>query len=85
MLNYPGSLILELRERACEPRLDSLVMVHCRGVGHLGGVLSAAEITAALFFREMRLDAPARRVRARSFRSRQQTYCYHPERTYPQP
>lgn len=56
-MNYhPESLILELEERARQLRLDSLDMIHRRKAGHPGGSLSAAEIVAALFFHQMRLD-----------------------------
>lgn len=56
-MNYHSeSLILELEERARQLRLDSLDMIHRRNAGHPGGSLSAAEIVAALFFHQMRLD-----------------------------
>lgn len=50
------SLILELEERARQLRLDALEMIHRRGAGHPGGSLSAAEIIAALFFHQLRID-----------------------------
>jgi len=50
------SLILELEERARQLRLDALEMIHRRGAGHPGGSLSAAEIMAALFFHQLRID-----------------------------
>jgi transketolase len=56
MAYHPESLILDLEERARELRIDSLRMIFNRQAGHPGGSLSAAEIMAALFFHEMRLD-----------------------------
>jgi transketolase len=56
MSYHPESLIVELEERACELRIDSLDMIYRRGAGHPGGSLSVAEIMAALFFHKMRLD-----------------------------
>jgi transketolase len=56
MSHYPESLIIELEERACELRIDSLDMIYRRKAGHPGGSLSAAEIMASLFFHKMRLD-----------------------------
>jgi transketolase len=56
MYHYPEKLILELEERACEMRIDSIEMIYRRGAGHPGGALSAAEIMAALFFQKLRLD-----------------------------
>jgi len=56
MTYHAESLILTLEERARELRIDSLRMIHSRQAGHPGGSLSAAEIMAALFFHEMRVD-----------------------------
>jgi transketolase len=56
MYYYPESLIVDLEERACQLRIDSVEMIHRRGSGHPGGALSAAEIMAALFFHKLRLD-----------------------------
>jgi transketolase len=53
---HPESLILSLESRARELRLDTIEMIYSRQAGHPGGSLSAAEIIAALFFHEMRLD-----------------------------
>jgi len=56
MSYHPESLILSLEDTARQLRLDSLRMIYKRQAGHPGGSLSAAEIMAALFFHEMRLD-----------------------------
>jgi len=56
MSYHSESLIIELEERARELRIASLDMIYRRGAGHPGGSLSAAEIMAALFFHQMRLD-----------------------------
>jgi transketolase len=56
MSYHPESLILSLEDTARQLRLDSLRMIYRRQAGHPGGSLSAAEIMAALFFHEMRLD-----------------------------
>lgn len=53
---HTESLILELEERARQLRLDALEMIHRRGAGHPGGSLSSAEIMAALFFHQLRID-----------------------------
>jgi len=53
---HPESLILELNERARQLRLDVVEMIHRAQSGHPGGSLSAAEIIAALFFHQLRLD-----------------------------
>ena len=49
-------LIQDLRERARALRVESLRMIHRRGAGHPGGSLSAAEIVAALYFHELKVD-----------------------------
>jgi transketolase len=56
---HSPKLIRELQETARELRIESLRMIHRRGQGHPGGTLSAADVMAALFFRQMRID-PAR-------------------------
>jgi transketolase len=48
--------ITELEEIARRLRVDSLRLIHCRGAGHPGGALSAAEIMAVLYFHILRLD-----------------------------
>jgi transketolase len=48
--------IFELQRIANELRCLVLRMVHSAGSGHIGGSLSAAEIVAALYFSELRLD-----------------------------
>ena len=56
MSHHAEALLLSLEDRARELRLDSIEMIYRRQAGHPGGSLSAAEIMAALFFHEMRLD-----------------------------
>ena len=51
--------IAELEELARQLRVDSLRLIHRRGAGHPGGTLSAAEITAVLYFHVLQID-PAR-------------------------
>ncbi len=53
---YPGELLGELRSRAAEIRRRVVQMVYDGGSGHCGGSLSVADILAALYFRELRLD-----------------------------
>jgi len=53
---HPPSMIAELEESARQLRLVSLEMIYRRQAGHPGGSLSAAEIMAALFFHQLRLD-----------------------------
>ncbi|MCL2374175.1 MAG: transketolase [Treponema sp.] len=45
-----------LKAKAAELRETSLTMIHAANSGHPGGSLSAADIMAALYFHEMRLD-----------------------------
>ena len=56
---HSAELLHQLKETARELRIESLKMIHNRGQGHPGGSLSCAEIMAALYFHQMRLD-PAR-------------------------
>jgi transketolase len=56
MSYHPETLILQLEETARQLRVDSVKMIYRRGSGHPGGSLSAAEIIAALFFHQLRLD-----------------------------
>jgi transketolase len=56
MVYHPESLIQELEEIAALLRLDSLEMIHRRGAGHPGGSLSAAEMMAALYFHQLKID-----------------------------
>ncbi|MBE6031696.1 MAG: transketolase [Firmicutes bacterium] len=46
----------QLEKRANDIRQDIVRMLHAAGSGHPGGSLSAAEIAAVLFFKEMNLD-----------------------------
>lgn len=48
--------IENIKEGARTLRKDILLMNHAAGSGHPGGALSSADIVAALFFDEMRLD-----------------------------
>lgn len=52
-------LILGLEREARWLRRAVVTMVHAAGSGHCGGSLSAADLIAALYFHQMRLD-PAR-------------------------
>ena len=56
MAYHPESLIVELDERARQLRLDVVDMIYHAQSGHPGGSLSAADIVAALFFHQMKLD-----------------------------
>jgi len=53
---HPESLVAELTEKARLLRLEVVKMIHRAGSGHPGGSLSAAEIIAALYFHQLRLD-----------------------------
>lgn len=48
--------ILRLEDIARQLRIDSINMIYKRQSGHPGGSLSAAEITASLFFHKLKLD-----------------------------
>jgi len=50
------ALIDEIQRQANLIRLDVLDMVYRRQAGHLGGSYSAAEILAALYFHQLRID-----------------------------
>mgnify|MGYP000869338121 FL=1 len=50
------ALIDEIQKQANLIRLDVLDMVYRRQAGHLGGSYSAAEILAALYFHQLRID-----------------------------
>ena len=53
---HPEALIAELSQIADDLRRSVLRMVYLAQSGHLGGSLSAADIVAALFFHQMKLD-----------------------------
>ena len=53
---HPESLIEDLTEKTRELRVEVVKMVHRASSGHPGGSLSAAEIVAALYFHQLRLD-----------------------------
>lgn len=46
----------ELKQKAVELRKTTLTMIHEAKSGHPGGSLSAADMVAALYFREMKVD-----------------------------
>lgn len=50
------TLIEEIQQQANLIRLDVLDMVYRRQAGHLGGSYSAAEILAALYFHQLKID-----------------------------
>ena len=52
----PEVTAAQLRERAREIRRAAVTMIHEAGSGHPGGSLSAADLIAALYFKEMNLD-----------------------------
>jgi transketolase len=56
---HSESLVAELVEKARLLRIEVVEMIHRVGSGHPGGSLSAADIVAALYFHQLRLD-PAR-------------------------
>jgi transketolase len=56
MHQHSEALINGLQEVARRIRLDVLDMVYRRKAGHLGGSFSAAEILAALYFHQMKID-----------------------------
>lgn len=53
---HPAKLVKELEDIARQLRMTAVEMIHRRGQGHPGGALSAADIIAALFFHQLRLD-----------------------------
>ena len=48
--------ISELQERAKQMRKAALTMIYEAQSGHPGGALSCADLVAALYFSEMKLD-----------------------------
>jgi transketolase len=56
MHQHSEALITSLQEVARRIRLDVLDMVYRRKAGHPGGSFSAAEILAALYFHQMKID-----------------------------
>lgn len=55
-MGYTASDVARIREKAKEIRRDSIFMIHLAGAGHPGGSLSAADLIAALYFSELRID-----------------------------
>jgi len=55
-ITHSRQLIKELDEIAREIRIQLIEMIYCRKSGHPGGSLSAADIIAALFFHQLRID-----------------------------
>ena len=53
---HPPELLEELNSIAGELRCEALRMIYQRGQGHPGGALSCAEIVAALYFHQMRIE-----------------------------
>ncbi len=51
-----SSILQDLEVKACNMRQNIVRMLGEAGSGHPGGSLSAADIVAALFFKEMKLD-----------------------------
>lgn len=49
--------VTELKEKAKELRKTALTMIYTAQSGHPGGSLSAADLMAALYFKEMNIDA----------------------------
>jgi len=56
MHQHTEDLVSELQHVAQRIRLDVLDMVYRRKAGHLGGSFSAADILAALYFHQMKID-----------------------------
>ena len=56
MHQHTDQLALYLAATAQGLRIDVLEMVHRAGTGHIGGPFSAAEIIAALYFHQLRID-----------------------------
>lgn len=54
--SHTPKLVKELGETARQLRIESLKMIHRRGQGHPGGSLSCAEIMAALYFHQLKID-----------------------------
>ena len=55
-LNIPETEISRYAEIARQIRINSIKMVYAASSGHPGGSLSAADILAVLYFREMNID-----------------------------
>jgi len=55
-MSYSLHDIERIREKAKEIRRDSIHMIHMAKAGHPGGSLSAADIIAALYYKELRID-----------------------------
>ena len=53
---HSAELVKELEQMARQLRIDVIEMVHQRGQGHPRGSLSPAEILAALFFHQLRIE-----------------------------
>ncbi len=56
MHQHTDVLAGEIARKAQELRIENLKMVHRMQTGHLGGPFSAAEIVAALYFHQLRID-----------------------------
>ena len=60
MHQHTDELAAEIAAIAQELRIQVLEIVHRAGTGHLGGSFSAAEIVAALYFHQLRVDPAPR-------------------------
>ena len=56
MHQHTDALAGEIARKAQELRIENLKMVYRMQTGHLGGPFSAAEILAALYFHQLRID-----------------------------
>ena len=56
MTLHRQELVVNLAKRAQQLRMRALTMVYEAQSGHLGGSLSAAEIVAAMYFHQLRID-----------------------------
>jgi transketolase len=56
MHQHTEALVQQLQQVACKIRLDVLDMVYRRKAGHLGGSFSAADILAALYFHQLKVN-----------------------------
>lgn len=56
MTLHSEELVAELSQRAQQLRIKALEIVHSAQSGHLGGSFSVAEIMAAMYFHQLRVD-----------------------------
>lgn len=55
-MGYTKDDIALIREKAREIRKDCIYMIHLANAGHPGGSLSAADLIAALYYKELQID-----------------------------